>query len=388
MKSLKQEFRMVSVSDLHFGNPRIDSEKLYLNLVKYFYPEVLKSHLVTINGDIYDQLLAVNSPGYYYITKFINDLFYYSDRYGIQIRLLHGTYSHDRDQLDILESLAWPNTRYRIIKNIESEVITEFRCKDNVLDNFELTVGYVPDNLPYREVQPVVKQLSDTLVLLGKDKLDLLIGHGTFAHTLPPNIPLPPLTYTVDTFKDIVKGIIVMGHIHVMGHKDNVYYCGSFERMSHNEEGDKGFYSFTYKDKWVGKFRVNKDATKFNTYSFTETEVDKLVRGYIDILTKDIGKVNKAYVRVIHPSVDMRAILQQVTRTHFPNVAYQSKAPKDVEKKILKVSDICLDIKDSIKPTKDNLGDLVYQFLTENGKHIDFSKDDIINSVDSIVRNM
>ena len=84
----------------------------------------------------------------------------------------------------------------------------------------------------------------------------------------------------------------------------------------------------------------------------------------------------------------MRAILQQVTRTHFPNVVYQSKAPKDVEKKILKVSDICLDIKDSIKPTKDNLGDLVYQFLTENGKHIDFSKDDIINSVDSIVRNM
>lgn len=377
---------MVSISDLHFGNPRIDASELYRKLRTYFYPHLAKSHLITLNGDIYDQLLTVNSKAYHFVTQFISDLFRISETYGCQIRILHGTYSHDRDQLSILAALATDNTRYRIVNKIESEVISDFRCESGEIPGLSLTVGYLPDNLPYRDVTPVVAQLANTLTVIGKDKLNLLIGHGSFAHTLPKNIPLPPLTYTEETFSELVDGIVVMGHIHIHSHKNNIFYCGSFERMSHNEEEKKGFYSFTYTDKWSNKFIPNPEATPFITHTFTEPDAAKLTRKYLDLVKTAIGD-RRGYVRIIHASPEMRTMLHAVTTRHVPNVILQTKAPKDVEQKILKVSDIALDVCDEVKPTKENLGNLVYQYLSENNALRGFTQDAIIAAVSEIVKH-
>lgn len=379
------KLKIVSIGDLHFGNPRIDAREMYDKLRKFFYPQLESAHLVTVDGDIYDQLLTVNSKSYAYATMFIGDLFRLSDRTGCQIRLLHGTYSHDRDQLEIFHSLATAKTRYKIISSIYSEVITDFKSGESCLgDEFSLRVGYIPDNLPYRSVVDVLKHLKRTMTSC--DNLDVLIGHGTFAHTLPKNVPLPPITFTDDTFSQLVTGIVIMGHIHVHSKHNNIYYCGSFDRMSHNEEERKGFYSFEYdKHAWTGKFHVNTDATPFMSLNFTETDVNLVTRQFIDIVKKSIGADTRGYVRIIHPDPTIRAILLKVSLQQFPHILAVSRAPKDVEHKILKISDINLDLTDDVKPSKDNLGELVFQFLQEKNLLGKFTREQIITATNDIL---
>lgn len=375
------------LSDLHFGNPRIDATELFRKLKHYAYPQIKKSHLVILAGDIYDRLLTVNSKSYLYTMQFIDDLFRMSDDTGCQIRLLHGTYSHDRDQLDVFHTLASPHTRYKIIKEISSEVITDFQNGASRLDpSIQLRIGYIPDNLPYREVSAVIDNLNKSMTVTNITHLDLLIGHGTFAHTLPDNIPLPPLTFTLDTFKDVVDGIIVMGHIHVHSHKSNVYYCGSFERMSHNEEEYKGFYSFDWSNKqWRAKFIHNEEATPFVSVNLTEMDVAQVTRQYIDFIDKSIP--NKiGYVRIIHPDPSIRSILGQVSLKNFPNIIVATKAPKDLERKLLKVLDLNANISEEVKPTRENLGELVFQFLTEKGMVSDITESDVISHVSELIK--
>lgn len=377
--------KIVSISDLHFGNPRIDATELYDKLTTYYYPQLENAHLITVNGDIYDQLLTVNSKAYAYATQFISYLFRLSERTGCQIRLLHGTFSHDRDQLDIFTSLATPQTRFKIVNHIYSEIITEFSASTGPLSpDTSLRVGYIPDNLSFRSVTDVVRTLQQTMV--GYTQLDLLLGHGTFAHTMPAGIPLPPLTYTDTTFTDLVVGIIVMGHIHIHSKHNNIYYCGSFDRMSHNEEEKKGFYSFTYqKGKWNATFHENKAATPFISLILTEPDIEKVSRQYADIIKHTFPSGHRGYVRIIHPDVLVRAALTRMTLTQFPWVIASARAPKDVERKVLKVSDINLDIVHEVKPSKDNLPDLVYQFLQDKNQLGTISKDDITAAVRDIL---
>lgn len=380
--------KIVSVGDLHFGNPRIDAEELYLKLRKYLYPQLKDTQLVTVDGDIYDQLLVVNSKSYKYATLFIRDLFNFSAATGAQIRLLHGTFSHDRDQLSIFDALARPATRYKIINQIEVEEIEDLRYKDEVVKT-SLKVGYLPDNLSYREATDVVEHLKRSMTVVGWNTLDMLVGHGTFEHTIPANNPhRPPITYTKEMFENIVKGIIVMGHIHTPSRKWNIYYAGSFDRMAHGEEEDKGFYVFTRdeanKEGWRSEFIVNKMATPFITIEPTGNDVPLLITNFIETLKQKFPRLS-GFVRVAHKDPEIRAILHKVCAQQFPGITFSSKSLQDDGPQELKIAEISLDVADDVKPNEKNLGELIYQFMEEHDDIKEVTKDEILKATASLI---
>lgn len=381
--------KIVSISDLHFGNPKINAGELYEKLRKYFYPKAHEAHLITINGDIFDQLLVINSKAYKFAALFIRDLFRMSAQTGCQIRILHGTYSHDRDQLSIFNVFKIPRTRVKIINEIYAEEITDFTNGDTT-PNERLRVGYLPDNLVYQDANDAVAHLKRAMTTCGFTKLDLLIGHGTFAHALPvgSELHMPPCTYNLSMFDKIVEGKILMGHIHTPSIKNNCFYIGSFERMAHNEEETKGFLTlYKNKNEWKYVFRSNPEAIKFITVKPEGDDISAITTSFIDLCKKNFPQ-GKGYVRALVPNSETRAILHRVCTAQFPNLYFSAKSiDQNKNQESLQLTEITLDLFDNVKPTPDNLGELIYQFLEDHNDTADIKKEELYATVKRLINN-
>lgn len=370
------QFKMVSTGDLHFGNLRVDSNHLYEELSKEFYSEATTAHLVTIGGDIYDQLVTVGSRAHAAACKFIKGLFDISDKYGTVIRIMHGTYSHDRDQLSVFSALATNMTKYRIINTIDSEVI-DFKQL-----GLKLRVGYIPDNLAYKESQDAVDHLKKVMQVSGIDKLDVLIGHGTFDHVIPAGSGhKPPYLYSIPQFKNIVEGVIVMSHIHTPSHKDNVYYCGSFERLAHGEEELKGFYTFVFDGKWTGKFIPNRNAVKFISVKPPEELSAYGASSYFKDEVMKKFPIPKGYVRLIHNDPEVRSLCHKICSEEFPDLVFSSKSVLKNNATVEITMPSATQFK-KLSLNKNNIATYVCEFLqNERNLHIDVTGiTDIIRS--------
>ena len=384
--------KIVAISDLHFGSPRIDAAKMFTNLRTHFFPQLKDAHLCVIAGDVYDQLLTVNSKAHYYAVRFIRDILRVSAYTGMQVRILHGTYSHDRDQLEGFSLLAPKDARVKIVSTVSVEEISNLKCGMEEL-NTTLRVGYLPDNLSVKQSSEVVDQLQNLLTLHGWPYLDMLIGHGTFEHALPTDVGhQPPCTYRISQFDDIVKGVIIMGHIHTSSHKENVYYCGSFERMAHGEEEPKGFYTFTRdqqnEEGWQAKFIKNPDSTLFKTLEPVGPDMPAITNNYISQVKETFPDVANTggYVRVVHKDPEVRTLLHKVTVQQFPKLIYSSKSIKGENDTEMRVDDITLELFEDVKPNRHNLSDLVCHFLEENDLLGNASQEAIKDKVEELIK--
>ena len=384
--STSNELKVVAVGDLHFGNPRLKGEDLYTRLSKYLYPELQDAQLLLLTGDTYDQLTTVSSNAHIYVVRFIRDICSISAQTGMQIRILHGTYSHDRDQVKSLEALAYDKTRVRVINNIEGEILSDWLPQPSD----PLKILYIPDNLQYKTSSAVVEHIQNIYTCLGWDRADLILGHGAFAHALNcAEEHLPPCTYTIDQFKPLVTdtGIIIMGHIHTPSHRANVYYCGSFDRMIHGEEEAKGFYVFTRKDnRWTSRFCINQDSYKFVTITPKGDTVDKCTADLISKLNDAFKSTNTGWVRVVYDEPELRGVYQKICLSLYPNVIFSGKSSRDTVSSTVELADINLELADDIRPNVNNLGELVYQYLLDTNLVDSIPKEKITTAVDDLLK--
>lgn len=355
--------KIVAAGDFHFGNPRINCEAMYEKLKEFFYPEAEKADMILLTGDLFDQLTTVNSNANLYVSVFIRELFIFSANNNVPIRILHGTYSHDRNQLHILDVLKFKNTN--------AKIINEICCEEISVKDKKYKVLYIPDNLPYKKSSDVMEHIDKVLKVMGWKTVDIVLGHGTFSHALPVSANhLPPCTYTIEQFDKITTdtSLIIMGHIHISSAKDKVFYCGSFERMSHGEEQPKGFYKFNNETgKWKAEFVRNDDATLFVTIYPQGNTPDEIMTDFISQI-EAVFPDKKGYVRVAHNDAEIRSLLNKVCLQKYPNIKYTSKSVNDTDKVEIKLTDIELETFEDIKPSRENLPELICQFLAENDK--------------------
>lgn len=361
---MTKQIKVVATADLHFGNLRLDACSVYDKLRKYLYPQLQDAHLFIIAGDLLDMLVTVGSNAHYFASKFIKDVFTLSARTGMTVRLLSGTYTHDRDQLPVFKTLALPKTKFKIVDTIDCEVIQGFNSVNGYVD-YDLAIGYLPDNLSYKDSADAIAHLKRIMECKGVSTLETIICHGTFEHIVRPGVPCPPCTYKIAQF-DFVKGPIICGHIHTSSRKHNVYYCGSFDRMSHGEEENKGYYVFLDTDgSWKAKFVVDEDANKFITVTPDEDmDISQCSKYFVEQVEKYIPS-GIGCVRTVHKDAEVRAILRKICFNKFPNIVYSSKSIQLGDATSIHVEDITLDIFDDVKPDENNLGELAYKFLVE-----------------------
>lgn len=252
MKNVK----LLALADLHVGNPRIDPFHFIGCIREYVIPRITSDvDYVFIAGDFFDMLLNMNSQASMIALTAISELKKACSENNVKLRVLRGTLTHDRNQPKHFETAS---PEYSGCVEYKDTMCVEYDAEN------KLSILYMPDNLPYDNIEDEVVKVLDANAL---KQVDVVIHHGYFKHMLPPGIPEPKGTLDYETFKKFYSGCVLNGHVHISSIYKNVLSIGSFDRMAYGEEEPKGFYEVTRDDKGVYQFSFieNKHAYPFWT---------------------------------------------------------------------------------------------------------------------------
>ena len=103
----------IHIADLHFGafNPKVQ----YQILQEQFLSKIETINdidLISVDGDIFDHKVMSNSDVVLYASLFIDNLVSICRNKKATLILLHGTYSHDYDQLKLFYPKMYSHNLY------------------------------------------------------------------------------------------------------------------------------------------------------------------------------------------------------------------------------------------------------------------------------------
>lgn len=263
------DVKILELTDLHIGRPNVPPHMVHEHLVKYVYPKLEEIQILAIVGDFFDRLCNLNSDDGIYAALIVDELIQYAERYQFYIRVVRGTFSHDRYQ-----------NRLFLTKNYRNPLMLHNKPLVRVIDNIELelfedlkiSVVYCPDDQPYQDVTQAVIDVIEAHKL---KKVDFLFSHGYWEHLLPKGLTqLPHNTLIYNRIEPYIQGAILNGHVHIPNVYKKVFNGGSFERLQHGEEEDKGYFLLTYTPtthKIQYTFVINEDAIPFVTVDLDTT---------------------------------------------------------------------------------------------------------------------
>ena len=287
---LKKNIKFLALGDIHFGHQSNKTSYILESFRLYFLEnhEILKElDYIFLNGDLFEKLLMTNSHEYNLVFLWLINLVEYCEKHNIGLRLLEGTPSHDNEQgKTMYEAIIKmkPNMNFKYIKDIEIEYI----------EDFGIHVLYVPDknDKPASERLKIIHKLMKDLNI---DKVDLAMMHGNFKYQLPmPSIYM----HDEEEYLKIVRFYICINHIHTASVYARILAPGSFDRMAHGEEEDKGalFISIENEDKMMFNFIKNKNARIQKTFYITDKDPEKA----LNKLHKELSKLPyTSFVRLI-----------------------------------------------------------------------------------------
>lgn len=270
-----KKFNYITLGDIHLGHMNNKTSYIIENLRKVLYGNIsLMDELdaIFINGDLFERLLVSNSEDYDLIVNWFNELMAFCSNKNIMLRLLEGTPSHDSGQGKIFQT----NTD-KLKLEVDFKYITDIYIEH--LDKFNLNILYVPDqnDKPASERFTSIKELMKSH---GLTQVDLVMLHGQFRYQLPI---LLESSHSEEDFLNITKYYIHTNHIHTPSVYNRIIASGSFDRLKHGEEEDKGMIHATI----VG------DESSFNFIKNTTARVFKTLYLKEKPATEDIEKLHQ-----------------------------------------------------------------------------------------------
>lgn len=287
---LKKILKFIALGDIHFGNPSNKTSYIIESFRLFFlkYKDILKKlDYIFINGDLLDRILLANSNEYNLIVLWLIDLSNFCKKNNIKLRLLEGTPSHDNEQgKTMYEAIMRLNKdlNFKYIKDIEIEYDNEF----------DMNILYVPD----KNDKPALDRYKDIKKLMKEknlEKIDFAMMHGNFKYQLPIT---SIHAHTEEDFLNIVRYYICINHIHTPSVYGRILAPGSFDRMVHGEEEDKGviYVEVENENKMMFNFLKNENARIQKTFYITEKDPEKALTK----LHKELSKLPyTAFVRLI-----------------------------------------------------------------------------------------
>lgn len=348
---------LISTSDWHLGHRKVSTLNLCNRIRKYLFPQIEHCQILNLGGDIWDTLLMLCDDTNM-IEALLIDLMRLCEEFNVVVRILLGTYSHDRGQSTLFTILHEKCGFKNDLRYIDTVYLEEIK-------SLNLRILYLPDDLPYESSYDCLKVVEGMMESLGWKYVDYVFGHGYFDYMLPPHIPRKPrCTFFAEQFAPFVRRFVCFGHIHMNDYRENVFYNNSFDRLAHGEEEPKGFmYVVDYGDTARLEFIENKDATKFITIDLSSySDKDEIGKIYLEKVEALFGQ-EAGYVRVNHPSSEIRQALNRLTSARFPKLGYSFKKLSDT--KIIDTSKThqkLLDVKSYPAPNEDTLPKMVFDF--------------------------
>lgn len=359
--------KILSVSDIHLGVPRIDPHTIPTNIRKVIYPLIDDSlDLLVIAGDFYDGPLDMSGVFSYEALKIIQELVGLAERYDFVIRILQGTYTHDRGQNQFFKLFG--DSRIRLVEILDIEII----------EHLGISILYKPDSLPCRNIMPRIHEVMKQYSL---DKVDIMVNHGYFEHLLPAGIPHTPAnTLKAVEVMELVNGVVLNGHVHTAGVYRNVINNGSFDRLRHGEEEAKGLYMVEYcptTHKAIYEFVENPYACTFATIDVSRHEPDmdackKHAEACMDaIMHECISTSPTKFIRIEANDVVIRQTIVSHVTKGYGNLSISSKEKnkKDPSMEVLETKGAG----DLPLITESNLAGMLGELLKDRGTPLDAS---------------
>jgi DNA repair exonuclease SbcCD nuclease subunit len=309
------------VSDIHLGHKNTPTVHIVKNLIRFICTDDNQDlDVIFIAGDVFDRLLDLNAESVHGCLHFFNTIIRYCFNNQIKLRVLEGTPSHDWQQCKTL-------VRINELKNNKCD-LKYFTVLDiEYMEDLKLHVLYIPDEWVNDHVV-LEKEIAAKLQEHNLTKVDVAILHGQFEYQVLGK-PYKGFFFQEQYFLNIVKGYIHVGHYHTHSYYDRIVAQGSFDRLVHGEEGDKGYVKVVVGTKPSYQFIVNTNAYIYKTIRVTS-------RTTLDSLDRVIHKLPRhSHVRLsVDPSSEFNMGFDEL-KVRYPDY-YLKKLIKseDIEKTV------------------------------------------------------
>lgn len=340
------KFKYLVISDIHLGHHINKTNKIIENLDKFFldYSKVIKDiNAIFLAGDIFDRLLNSSSQEFILINDWITRIVKFTKEKKIMLRILEGTHSHDWNQAKVVTSIL-----EQLNIEIDYKYIDTIYIEKN--KKYDVNILYIPDDynpdskVTYQQVQKVLKENH-------LQEVDIAIMHGAFHYQLPGVTLLS--SHTESDYLDIVKHYINIGHIHKHTINGKILAQGSFDRLAHGEEEDKGAIVVTIDTNKENNFIFlkNKYAMVFKTIDLE----DKFMEETITYLDKELKKYKDgSSIRLISNKLEINI---ETIRKRYSNLLFKLETKKEKENKYkILEQDLILE---EFTITKDNIKELL-----------------------------
>lgn len=352
VKEKSKSCRIIDLSDVHTGARWISPVRLRDNLITYLYPRLTNDvFMLIINGDFWHTQLTMNGEAGIYAGMIIDDLVNICKENNIYLRILRGTFSHDRKQNQWFLLRDGGEMMLNEIPLIK--VFTELEWEALPWNNTQVSCLYVPDNLPYADQTEAIVEKLEALRI---NKVDFMVTHGYFEHLLPRGLKTTPsnLMYQ-NRLGQFVNGCILNGHVHSHSIYKKVVNIGSFERFAHGEEEAKGFVIIDYNPtsyKHRVEFVENKGTVLFISIDLIDCiDFERALKEIKRVLLKHpIDELNRlrepCHLRVVTDNVDLRHATEAFLKSEYPYFIITTKNVKnqDVFEEIQMLTDFDLPI--------------------------------------------
>jgi hypothetical protein len=356
--------KILFASDLHFGVPDVCQEDMANAFRAVIFPRLGNTDILFLNGDFFDRIVIFDSAGFDPVYDLILDLFRLCEQHRVHLRILQGTFEHDRTQCQRFLTF-YKNTHatfpFHFADFIQLEEIT--------IRSRHLRILYVPDSLPYGSSEEAVDAIHGVMMEKGWDKVDYACMHGFFEFTFPKNIShANRVIFREDQFP-FVRKMIDVGHVHQHRVSGKVISNGSFDRHCHGDEDPKGAISvLDYPDHYVAQFIENTNAAPFHSFVFgpeatTDDYVDTIT-SYLQSLvtTRDIA------LRFIVSSQIQVVALKSYMKEHHPKIkcAFKKIGIEDESPILTPASDLFVELEARPAPTPHTMPVFVRNYIPDS----------------------
>lgn len=287
----KAKLRIAELSDIHLGHHRTPTAHILQSLRLAFpdNPKTAEIDIIYIAGDLFDKLVNLPNHDVFLINNWIVKFLKICKKHNIQVRILEGTPSHDWKQPQLFVNL-------NEVTDINADVKYFQELSIEYNEVHDIHVLYIPDEWrPHcHQTQAEVKALLQAHNL---EQVDYAIMHGCFPHQMPSHLADKLEFHDPQYYLSITKGLIFIGHVHFQSQKDRILSAGSFDRLTHGEEANKGHYRVTAYEDGTHEidFIVNKNALLYLTWDVSALSAQEAH----DLIEEKIKKVPKdSHIRI------------------------------------------------------------------------------------------
>lgn len=340
------------ITDLHFGNGNINPFSLLDHIEFQIIPRLKDVDILIFGGDFFHTLLDLNEKSAICALNAMNMLFKAAIENKCYIRLLRGTFTHDRTQNDLFLECGR--------KSVMLNGIPLARVFDTVtlerIEPLDLTIAYCPDNVPTRNLTETIKDMMDANAC---NHADLLVSHCYYRYLLPAFMPHEPSNLVELEKINHRFTLILNGHVHVHKEVMNCVTAGSFERFAHGEEEPKGFILFELsKSGYKTEFVENPFATIFKTVIIDERSQDRVLKRLDKQISNWLKQEIPVNIRLVGSSCDYA---RTYLATQYPSVRITTKTVI-VDETAMEETDLD-DIEELPVITEENVADHICMYL-------------------------